>query len=365
MGGFKQFPPAPAAITVKEADGTPTVLNVSELSVSNDTLTDDTGGKVSLAVPTAAHVHTHASATGQTANDHHAEAHVHTHASTTGQAVNDHHDEAHAAKHTDGTDDIQDATPAQSGVMTATQATKLSGIETAADVTDSTNVAAAGAVLNTGAEAVAGVKTFSSFPVTPSLAPTTDYQVANKKYVDDTGGGGGGGGGATTALDNLAAVAINEALIYDTDGTYDIGSATYHAKDIYYAGDLIRKDGGGTDRTGYIYVPVPDASISFDFDKTDFTTDGTWKINGLDLTSYVAAGAKAVRIYGLAQYSASYFYFSLRKSSGKMEVHYNTFGSGAAYLNHIIELDDDRLLDYKGSGIAFVTIGLKIMGFFI
>lgn len=37
----------------------------------------------------------------------------------------------------------------------------------------------------TGDETVAGVKTFSSFPVTPSSAPTTDYQVANKKYVTD------------------------------------------------------------------------------------------------------------------------------------------------------------------------------------
>lgn len=35
------------------------------------------------------------------------------------------------------------------------------------------------------AQTVAWIKTFSSFPVTPSSAPTTDYQVANKKYVDD------------------------------------------------------------------------------------------------------------------------------------------------------------------------------------
>jgi len=40
-------------------------------------------------------------------------------------------------------------------------------------------------VLITGDQTIAGVKTFSSFPVTPSEAPTTDYQVANKKYVDD------------------------------------------------------------------------------------------------------------------------------------------------------------------------------------
>lgn len=40
-------------------------------------------------------------------------------------------------------------------------------------------------VQTTGDETIAGVKTFSSFPVTPSEAPTTDYQTSNKKYVDD------------------------------------------------------------------------------------------------------------------------------------------------------------------------------------
>lgn len=35
------------------------------------------------------------------------------------------------------------------------------------------------------AQTIAGIKTFSSFPITPSTSPTTDYQVVNKKYVDD------------------------------------------------------------------------------------------------------------------------------------------------------------------------------------
>ncbi len=47
----------------------------------------------------------------------------------------------------------------------------------------------AACVATTGNETVAGVKTFSSFPATPNSAPTTDYQVANKKYVDDNSGG--------------------------------------------------------------------------------------------------------------------------------------------------------------------------------
>ena len=40
-------------------------------------------------------------------------------------------------------------------------------------------------VHNTGNENIAGVKTFASFPITPSSAPTTNYQTANKKYADD------------------------------------------------------------------------------------------------------------------------------------------------------------------------------------
>jgi len=44
-------------------------------------------------------------------------------------------------------------------------------------------------VKKTGDQTIAGVKTFSSFPVTPSSAPSTDYQVSNKKYVDDAAGG--------------------------------------------------------------------------------------------------------------------------------------------------------------------------------
>jgi len=45
-----------------------------------------------------------------------------------------------------------------------------------------------GKVNNTGSEIIYGVKAFNDFPVTTPSAPTTDYQVANKKYVDDNSG---------------------------------------------------------------------------------------------------------------------------------------------------------------------------------
>lgn len=39
----------------------------------------------------------------------------------------------------------------------------------------------------TGNQTIDGIKTFTSFPVTPSSEPTSNYQVANKKYVDENG----------------------------------------------------------------------------------------------------------------------------------------------------------------------------------
>lgn len=50
---------------------------------------------------------------------------------------------------------------------------------------DSSDTRIVNAVQTSGNQTIAGVKTFSSFPVTPSAAPAADYQAANKKYVDD------------------------------------------------------------------------------------------------------------------------------------------------------------------------------------
>jgi hypothetical protein len=74
-----------------------------------------------------------------------------------------------------------------------------------------------------------GALTFNVFPVTPSAAPDADYEVANKKYVDDNIAGGG----ATKALDNLTSVAINTSLVSDTADTDDLGSTTKEWANLY------------------------------------------------------------------------------------------------------------------------------------
>ena len=64
-------------------------------------------------------------------------------------------------------------------------ATITNGVTTNAPSEDAVFDALALKVATSGNETIAGIKTFSSFPVTPSSAPITDYQTANKKYVDD------------------------------------------------------------------------------------------------------------------------------------------------------------------------------------
>lgn len=129
-------------------------------------------------------------------------------------------------------DDIGDGTTYKQ--FSETEKTKLSGIETAADVTDATNVSAAGAVMKTGNETVAGVKTFSSFPVSPSSAPTTDYQLANKKYVDDaiTAGGGYTDEQAQDAVGNILSNTGNVDFTYDDANGSITANATITKSDV-------------------------------------------------------------------------------------------------------------------------------------
>lgn len=76
-------------------------------------------------------------------------------------------------------------------------------------------------------ETISGEWTYSTFPITPSAAPDADYEVANKKYVDDQAAG------ANTALSNLAAVAINDTLVSDTDNTDALGTAAIGWSDLF------------------------------------------------------------------------------------------------------------------------------------
>lgn len=72
----------------------------------------------------------------------------------------------------------------------------------------------------TAAETISGEWTYSTFPITPSAAPDADYEMANKKYVDDNAGGGGG---IKTATYVIAASdsPSSDGADYTCDGTDD------------------------------------------------------------------------------------------------------------------------------------------------
>lgn len=97
---------------------------------------------------------------------------------------------SHASTHTSGADDIQDATTSQKGLMTATQATKLDGIEAGADVTDSTNVDAAGAVMNSDTSTASMAFVIDEDNMVSNSDTKVPTQQSVKAYVDNMTVGG-------------------------------------------------------------------------------------------------------------------------------------------------------------------------------
>lgn len=79
--------------------------------------------------------------------------------------------------------DISDVT------ASVTEINYVDGVTSAIQTQLNTKAADADVVHDTGDETIAGVKTFSSSPIVPT--PTTDFQAATKKYVDDNAGSGG------------------------------------------------------------------------------------------------------------------------------------------------------------------------------
>lgn len=118
----------------------------------------------------------------------------------------------------------------------------------------------------TGNQSIDGVKTFTSFPITPSATPTTDYQVANKAYVDSLAAGLGPKESArvatTTVLPactyagtpNFTLTANANGVLADIDGVTLVNGDRFLVKDqgdqtqngIYVVTDVGADDPGGS-----------------------------------------------------------------------------------------------------------------------
>ena len=139
---------------------------------------------------------------------------------------------------------------------------------------------------------------------------------------------------------------------------------SYHANDKgkqYYWNGTAWKTG-----LGYEYVPRRVAAA--DFAVGAFTTDGTWKIDGLDLSGIVPAGAIAVLLsINLADDAAGNF-FIVRANATDTG---NDLGQTTQVANigirtpAVVAIDSNRLLDYIGSNVAFTTIDIWVTGWYI
>lgn len=193
------------------------------------------------------------------------------------------------------TDTLDDITAgATNKHFTATDETKLDGIETSADVTDATNVAAAGAVMDTGNETVAGIKTFSSSPIVP--APTTDLQAATKKYVDDNAGGASISDAVYGAAWNgVTTIAPSKNAVYDKietlAGGHDAVTVTDSAEINF---TLVAQDITAVLIAGSIDETKLDTSVNASLDLADSASQATGVENSADVTdvtNVTAAGA--------------------------------------------------------------------------
>lgn len=172
---------------------------------------------------------------------------------------------AHAASHTDGTDDIQSATASQKGLATAAHITKLDGIEAGADVTDATNVAAAGAMMTSALGA--NVATALGVNVGSPGAPVVN--------------GGAGGTPSSLTLTNatnlpLAGVTGSTSTALGV-GSLEVGHASDTTLSRASAGELA-VEGNRLYRVGGSQVGLPIEIQLACSDETTALTAGTAKV---------------------------------------------------------------------------------------
>jgi len=121
-------------------------------------------------------------------------------------------------------------------------------------------------------------------------------------------------------------------------------------------------------KTGLGYEYVERRAPASDKQVGDFTTDGTWKVNGLNLSGPLPVGTKAAIIRLLAKDDAAGSEFEIRPNGVDVNNMHGLFTQVAnisVEKDFIIPVDPDRLFDYYGTNLVFITIDVTVVGYFI
>lgn len=156
-----------------------------------------------------------------------------------------------------------------------------------------------------GDQNVSGIKTFDSFPVGPSQAPADDYQLANKKYVDDHQGSGGDAPAPTAGVIISNLVGYGSTIVKAancTAGTKTVTLTTGTPFTSANVGDYVILSGADSDSVHSFvgHIATVNSSSSIDLDRNVITTvANATMMFGKDETATFQADVDAAEQYAL------------------------------------------------------------------
>lgn len=103
------------------------------------------------------------------------------------------------------------------------------------------------------------------------------------------------------------------------------------------------------------------------WDFTLFTTNGSWINDGLDLSSIVPAGAKAVHLRTQIRDDVAGSTFSVRQSATNAYNQFSMLATGNYVYSsgEIIAIDSDRKLDYQASNVVWEAMSIVVLGWWV
>jgi len=111
---------------------------------------------------------------------------------------------------------------------------------------------------------------------------------------------------------------------------------------------------------------VPRAAAVWDLQSANFTRDGNWHVDGMDLSSIVPVGAIAIVLQIEYAQTIPDSYLIFRQNDTKLPIRLNNqVGIQINSFNVIMPIDADRLIDYAVNDSLDVVIGVVVLGWFI